>query len=87
MLPAMQFQTGETGRLQKIMTPEDMRPPDCPKPGLAIRCRFGAVRLVKSPDGWFATPWPQPKSLAAAPLVIIKQALNGNRNPNRFAPS
>src|ERR1700677_2780069 len=30
-----------------------------------------------------APPWPQPKSLAAAPLVVFKQALSNRAGPGR----
>ena len=43
--------------------------------GLLAVARVGSVVTARCGDAPTSPPWPQPKSLAAAPLVIFKQAL------------
>src|SRR6266702_1795637 len=43
-----------------------------------LTARCGALRAATA-------PWPQPKSLAAAPLVVSKQALSQSRAPRLVA--
>jgi len=52
----------------------------CPWPALARSLQPAAGRCAPP-----RPPWPQPKSLAAAPLVVSKQALRGK--PARFQMS
>src|SRR6266446_1476432 len=43
--------------------------------GLLSVAGVGSFLTARCGDAWNSPPWPQPKSLAAAPLVVSKQAL------------
>src|SRR6266849_4771703 len=46
--------------------------------GLLSVAGVGSFLTARCGDARNSPPWPQPKSLAAAPLVVSKQALSGH---------
>src|SRR5258708_1298958 len=46
--------------------------------GLLSLAGVGSFLTARCGDARNSPPWPQPKSLAAAPLVVSKQALSGH---------
>src|SRR5216683_2843114 len=61
----------EEQRSQTAFSPKTLR-----APGLLSLAGVGSVVTARCGDASTSPPWPQPKSLAAAPLVVSKQALS-----------
>src|SRR5207245_4608556 len=61
----------EEQRSQTAFSPKTLR-----AAGLLSVAGVGSVVTARCGDASTSPPWPQPKSLAAAPLVVSKQALS-----------
>src|SRR6266436_6337440 len=75
------FRTGTRGYSQRSPTEEQRSQPafsakTLRAAGLLSVARVGSDLTARCGDALNSPPWPQPKSLAAAPLVVSKQALS-----------
>src|SRR5207245_2076574 len=69
------------GRRQTALSAKTLR-----AAGLLSVASVGSFLTARCGDARNSPPWPQPKSLAAAPLVVSKQALNEAGRRPTFAP-